>query len=99
MQIHVTRDGQALGPYTTEELSALLSAGQVAAHDMVWVQSTEWQPLSEVARELHVDAPEPAPAPDGSTAALAAAPPSRPVHDFVRDDQDQENLFSSVIGL
>ena len=50
MQIHVARDGQRLGPYSTEEVRARLAAGELRHADMAWHDGLpSWQPLSSLA--------------------------------------------------
>lgn len=48
MQIHISRDGQSYGPYTPEQINQMLQNGEVVSSDSVWVQSTEWEKLSDL---------------------------------------------------
>ena len=47
MQIHIARDGQKLGPFSTEEVTARLAAGELRPTDLAWAEGrAEWCPLS-----------------------------------------------------
>ena len=47
MQIHIARDGQRLGPFSTEEVKARLAAGELRPTDLAWSDGcAEWSPLS-----------------------------------------------------
>ena len=46
MKIHITKNGQNLGPYNTEEVNKQLRAGIISANDMAWQEGmTDWRPL------------------------------------------------------
>ena len=47
MQIHISRDGQKLGTFSTEEATARLAAGELRPTDLAWAEGrAEWCPLS-----------------------------------------------------
>ena len=46
MQIHISRNGETYGPYTPAQIEILIHAGQIESSDEVWVQSSEWEPVS-----------------------------------------------------
>jgi hypothetical protein len=47
MKIHITKNGQTLGPYDTEEVNKQLKAGIISSSDMAWQEGmSEWRPLS-----------------------------------------------------
>jgi hypothetical protein len=49
MKIHVSKNGQQLGPYTIEQVNAEASAGRVTPADLARIEGgSSWQPLSMV---------------------------------------------------
>ncbi len=50
MEIHIGRNGEAVGVYPASALSALIEGGQVLTTDLAWsAGEVDWQPLSELA--------------------------------------------------
>ena len=49
MQIHISRDGQILGPYTLEDIRAYLTEGRILPSDLAWFDgASQWMPLTAV---------------------------------------------------
>lgn len=49
MQIHIARDGKALGPFSLEEINRQLAAGTLSLADNAWYEGAAgWAPLSTV---------------------------------------------------
>jgi len=49
MQIHVARNGQAMGPFSLEEVNRQLAAGTLSVSDQAWYEGAAgWAPLSTV---------------------------------------------------
>jgi hypothetical protein len=49
MQIHIARDGKAIGPFSLEEINRQLAAGTLSASDQAWYEGAAgWAPLSTV---------------------------------------------------
>ena len=49
MQIHVSKDGQQLGPFTWEQVQEQLAAGKIVPTDYAWHEGLEeWAALSEL---------------------------------------------------
>ena len=49
MQIHVSKDGQQLGPFTWEQVQEQLAAGTIVPTDYAWHEGLEeWSALSEL---------------------------------------------------
>lgn len=46
MQIHISRNGETYGPYTPAQIEVLIHSGQLERTDEIWVQSSDWEPLS-----------------------------------------------------
>ena len=64
MQIHIARNGQAMGPFSLEEVNRQLAAGTLTLSDQAWYEGAAgWIPLSQV---------------PGVTGGAAAATPSSP---------------------
>src|SRR5690348_7052351 len=74
MQIYIAKSGQQTGPFTRDQVQAMLNSGTVALTDSAWHEGlASWQPLSQV---LNVSPPLPtAPPPPvaGSTATASNA--------------------------
>lgn len=48
-QFHINKDGQQMGPFNQEELSAGLNSGRFSQNDLVWkVGTADWVPLSTI---------------------------------------------------
>jgi Domain of unknown function (DUF4190)/GYF domain 2 len=49
MQIHIARNGQAMGPFPLEEINRQLAAGTLSLSDQAWYEGAAgWAPLSTV---------------------------------------------------
>jgi hypothetical protein len=49
MQIHLARNGQAMGPFSLEEVNRQLAAGTLTGTDLAWYEGAAgWAPLSSV---------------------------------------------------
>ena len=49
MQIHIARNGQAIGPFSLEEINRQLAAGTLSLSDQAWYEGAAgWAPLSTV---------------------------------------------------
>lgn len=49
MQIHIARNGQAMGPFSLEEVNRQLAAGTLSGSDLGWYEGAAgWAPLSSV---------------------------------------------------
>jgi len=63
MQIHIARDGQRFGPYSLEQLAAMLQQGQLAPTDSYWTEGmADWLPVAQFVathRELTANFPLP----------------------------------------
>jgi hypothetical protein len=91
MQIHLARNGQAMGPFPLEEVNRQLAAGTLTGTDLAWYDGAAgWAPLSSVpgvtvpgtsgATPPAPGTPAPSAAPATlSPAATVAAPPAFPV--------------------
>ena len=80
-EIHVSRDGQQFGPYSSQQVNDMLAAGQLDAGDSAWMQGMAgWEPLSSPTFSAAgvsagaATAPEPAPAPAPAPFQAASAP-------------------------
>jgi hypothetical protein len=71
MQIHLARNGQAMGPFSLEEVIRQLAAGTLTGTDLAWYEGAAgWAPLSSVPGVIISGiSPSASPAP-----AVAAAP-------------------------
>src|SRR5690348_1964928 len=57
MQIYIAKSGQQTGPFTQDQVQAMLNSGTVALTDSAWHEGlASWQPLSQV---LNVSPPLP----------------------------------------
>lgn len=65
VMIYIARDGKQAGPYTVEQLGAMLAAGKLRPTDMAWWEGcADWVPLESVPGVAGpAPAPEPVPAP------------------------------------
>ena len=51
MKIHISRDGQQFGPYTSEQVREYLSTGSVLPTDLAWHEgAADWLPVTDVMR-------------------------------------------------
>ena len=57
MQIHIARNGQAMGPFSLEEINRQLAAGTLSLSDQAWYEGAAgWAALSTVPRgERRID--------------------------------------------
>lgn len=63
MQIHITKDGQQLGPFDEMQLAELLQTRQISYDDLAWVDGmTDWQALRTIC-EPPAGTPPPPPPP------------------------------------
>src|SRR5438270_8956070 len=78
MQIHIARNGQAMGPFSLEEINRQLAAGTLSLSDQAWYEGAAgWAALSTVPG---VSAAAPASASSVSPAVTtSAAPTAAPV--------------------
>ena len=60
MPITIHRDNGNFGPYTLEQVNAMLASGQLAADDLAWQEGTaDWVPLADLQGVLQVPPPRP----------------------------------------
>ena len=58
MQIHIARNGQAMGPFSLEEINRQLAAGTLSLSDQAWYEGAAgWAPLSTVPGVTSATAP------------------------------------------
>lgn len=61
---HVLKNGEQSGPYTIDEIHAMLSSGEFTAEDLYWVEGMPgWEPLSKVAKSGTASSTPPPPPP------------------------------------
>lgn len=49
MTIHISRNGQRLGPYTEQQLAEVVKNGQISLDDTAWKEGmADWQPLRTI---------------------------------------------------
>jgi hypothetical protein len=54
MQIHINRNGQQFGPYSVEELQALLQQGSISVNDWAWHDGVaNWVQISQLDLGMH----------------------------------------------
>ena len=111
MLIHLSRNGEAHGPYTAEQFEEMLSTGQVQHTDEMWVQSDGWEPLSHFERCFghHDDCPPPQQHRFGTPAAAVPLPPAssmrlvtqRPLRSAAMHDDEEGNvnLLRTMMGV
>lgn len=47
--IHISRNGQQEGPYTTEQIQQMLADGSIARYTLAWKEGlSQWVPLSQI---------------------------------------------------
>jgi len=50
MMIHISRDGEQFGPYSSEQVQEYLAAGQLLPTDLAWYEgASDWVPVTAVA--------------------------------------------------
>jgi hypothetical protein len=109
MLIHLSRNGETLGPFTAEQFVQMLVSGQVQHSDNMWVQSDAWEPLENFERCFgpHEEAGPPTPqrmvtpgspltAPSATNLRLNGQRPPRVSHD---DEDGNVNLLRTMMGL
>jgi hypothetical protein len=82
MQIHITRSGQQLGPFSIEEINRKLADGTLSPTDQAWYEGASgWGPLSSVpgmtisgGPSMPMSPPPPVPAPTASVARPVPGP-------------------------
>ncbi len=114
MQIHISRNGENYGPYTPAQIEILIHAGQIEATDEVWVQSSEWEPVTALAHLFGTlaETPQEGALPAGAAQrelpslvapardAGQAVLSSQPVAARSRTDEEgEENLMRMSFGL
>ena len=53
MMIHISRDGQEFGPYTSEQVQEYLASGNLVATDMAWHEgAADWYPITQVGGDM-----------------------------------------------
>lgn len=80
-RIHIFKDGQQLGPYSSEEIRSLLSSGRLHATDHAWKEGAPvWEPLSAMPEFNWTPSspPSPFPTPVPSPVPRASFPASAP---------------------
>jgi hypothetical protein len=80
---HLSRNGEKLGPFTSQQLGDMGKHGRITSDMLVWRDGMQkWQPVSKV-KGLQVvqvpSAPPPAPASPAITVAVAPAPAAAPM--------------------
>ncbi len=74
MQIYLIQNGHQIGPFTMEQVRAMLAAQSITLNDQGWHEGlTDWQPLNTFL-----------PSPPKPTAPFAAYTPARPVQTHVK---------------
>jgi hypothetical protein len=79
MQIHLARNGQAMGPFSLEEVNRQLAAGTLTGTDLAWYEGAAgWAPLSSVPGVITgiVSSQPPAPAVAATPSTPASAAPA-----------------------
>lgn len=75
MELYLHKNGEQDGPYTEEQISSLLTAGELSRDDIVWHEGlSEWQPLHAVF-SLPTPVIPPAPIPQTPAKGSIAKPP------------------------
>ncbi len=75
MDIHITRDGQSFGPFSSEEARQRLADGEFQLTDLAWTDGLpDWVPLSTLPGFAAAESAPPAPAAPKPRAAAAGRP-------------------------
>ena len=75
MEWFYVKDGQQVGPFTTEALAAKKDSGEVAPTDLIWKEGmTDWLPIQQVAEFGGVQPPAPQAGPPAMQAPPAGGP-------------------------
>ena len=75
MELYLNQNGEQVGPYTEDQISAMIHSGALTRNDIVWHEGlTEWQPLHTV-----FDLPVPVAPPSAYQVARQSTPESRTV--------------------
>lgn len=73
MELYLHQNGEQVGPYTEDQISAMLSSGELSRDDIVWHEGlAEWQPLHSI---FALPAPVVPPAPKVQAEAGITKPP------------------------
>lgn len=92
MQIHLVRGGQREGPFTVDQVRALLAEGRAQPSDLAWYEGlANWQPLQQILAEATPAGPPPL----TPAMPVAGVPYSRPVTDGLA----VASLVLGVLGL
>lgn len=87
MQIYVGKDSRKLGPFTKEQIQAMLASGEVSLSDNAWSEGHDtWQPLHLI---LGVHAP-------AQVARAGAMSPSKPAYLYISTGR---LIFMTVFSL
>lgn len=80
MQIHIARNGQAIGVFSLEEINRQLAAGTMTGTDLAWYEGAAgWAPLSSVPGVTIGSGAPAASAPPAPAVAATLATPAAPV--------------------
>jgi hypothetical protein len=106
MQIHIARDGKAMGPFSLEEVNRQLAAGTLTLSDQAWYEGAAgWAPLSTVpgvsggtaaslTSAVTPSIPAVAPSVAGDSVTTVATPPAAPTEPLAI-----LSLVLSLLGL
>lgn len=84
MRIMLARDGQKYGPFTLDQVNAMLAAGKAAPDDLAWVENTpEWVALHAVPGVLR------------TPPSVGAVPPAMPAEDV----SDRQILVAFLLAF
>jgi len=76
-QYHLTRNGEAVGPYEKIKLVEMLQGNQISETDLVWYDGApNWMPISSIRSEL-ISSPQPPAIPQAPPIPQAPAIPSQ----------------------
>jgi hypothetical protein len=96
MQIHIARNGQAIGPFSLEEINRQLAAGTLSVSDQAWYEGAAgWAPLSTVPGVIGGSAAGvPSPGPDVPAIVMPSSVPGSPTEPLAI-----WSLVLSLLGL
>ena len=85
MEYYLHQNGEQVGPYTQEQITAMLSSGQISPEDMIWHEGLpEWKPVREVIQANAGATPQAPSLTPSLNPGMAAAPAS---------SDDSQSLF------
>jgi hypothetical protein len=103
MQIHITREGKQLGPFSLEEINRQLAAGTLSLSDNAWYEGASgWAPLSTVPGVTGGASSSPtipAATPSAAAAPTAAGGPVVPTVVVVAAPTEPLAIWSLVLSL